>query len=83
MNISSPVETLLAYCWMSNQIHALLQTPEPNLASGMQHWVSGYANGYAKRNRRTGHLYQFMIRISRKCVCMKRSTNEANAVLIK
>jgi len=33
-------------------------TPEPNLARGMQHWLSGYANWYAKRNRRTGHLYQ-------------------------
>ena len=43
---------------MPNHIHALLQTPEPNLARGMQHWLSGYANWYAKRNRRTGHLYQ-------------------------
>jgi hypothetical protein len=25
-----------------------------NLASGMQYWMSGYANWYAKRNRRTG-----------------------------
>ncbi|MGB7346670.1 MAG: hypothetical protein WBD20_20780 [Pirellulaceae bacterium] len=24
----------------------------------MQHWLSGYANWYAKRNRRSGHLYQ-------------------------
>ena len=24
----------------------------------MQHWLSGYANWYAKRNQRTGHLYQ-------------------------
>jgi hypothetical protein len=24
----------------------------------MQHWLSGYANWYAKRNRRTGHLFQ-------------------------
>jgi putative transposase len=49
---------VLAYCWMPNHIHALIQTPEPNLARGMQHWLSGYANWYAKRNRRTGHLYQ-------------------------
>ena len=49
---------VLAYCWMPNHIHALIQTPEPNLATGMQHWLSGYANWYAKRNRRTGHLYQ-------------------------
>lgn len=24
----------------------------------MQHWLSGYANWYAKRNSRTGHLFQ-------------------------
>lgn len=24
----------------------------------MQHWLSGYANWYAKRNQRTGHIYQ-------------------------
>jgi len=24
----------------------------------MQHWLSGYANWYAKRNRRIGHLFQ-------------------------
>ena len=49
---------VLAYCWMPNHMHALIQTPEPNLARGMQHWLSGYANWYAKRNQRTGHLYQ-------------------------
>jgi hypothetical protein len=43
---------------MPNHIHLLLRTPEPNLSSGMQHWLSGYANWYAKRNRRTGHLFQ-------------------------
>ena len=43
---------------MPNHVHALIQTPEPNLARGMQHWLSGYANWYAKRNQRTGHLYQ-------------------------
>jgi putative transposase len=49
---------VLAYCWMPNHIHALIKTPEPNLCRGMQHWLSGYANWYAKRNRRTGHLFQ-------------------------
>jgi putative transposase len=49
---------VLAYCWMPNHIHALIQTHQPNLARGMQHWLSGYANWYAKRNQRTGHLYQ-------------------------
>jgi len=49
---------VLAFCWMPNHIHLLLQTPEPNLSRGMQHWLSGYANWYAKRNRRVGHLFQ-------------------------
>lgn len=49
---------VLAFCWMPNHIHLLLTTPEPNLSSGMQHWLSGYANWYAKRNRRSGHLFQ-------------------------
>jgi putative transposase len=47
---------VLAYCWMTNLIHALIQTPEPNLARGTQHWLTGHANWYAKRNQRTGHL---------------------------
>ncbi len=49
---------VLAFCWMPNHVHLLLTTPEPNLSSGMQHWLSGYANWYAKRNRRAGHLFQ-------------------------
>ena len=49
---------VVSYCWMPNHTHALIQTPNPNLARGMQHWLSGYANWYAKRNRRTGHLFQ-------------------------
>lgn len=49
---------VMSYCWMPNHIHLLVQTPEPNLSAGMQHWLSGYANWYAKRNRRTGHLFQ-------------------------
>ena len=49
---------VIAYCWMPHHIHALIKTPEPNLSNGMQHWLSGFANWYAKRNRRKGHLYQ-------------------------
>ena len=49
---------VIAYCWMPNHIHTLIKTPIPNLGNGMQHWLSGYANWYAKRNRRTGHLFQ-------------------------
>lgn len=49
---------VLAYCWMPSHIHLLVRTPEPNLSRGMQHWLSGYANWYAKRNCRPGHLFQ-------------------------
>jgi len=49
---------VIAYCWMPNHIHALIKTPEANLCRGMQHWLFGYANWCAKRNRRTGHLFQ-------------------------
>jgi len=47
---------VLAFCWMPRHIHLLLQTPKPNLCRGMQHWFSGYANWYPKRNSRTGHF---------------------------
>jgi REP element-mobilizing transposase RayT len=26
---------VLAFCWMRNQVHALLQTPKPNFAAGI------------------------------------------------
>ena len=42
---------VFSYCWMPNHIHLLVQTPETNLSRGMQHWLSGYANWYSKRNR--------------------------------
>ena len=48
---------VFAYVWMPNHIH-LLRTPKPNLSKGMQYLLSGYANWYAKRHQRTGHLFQ-------------------------
>ncbi len=47
---------VIAYYWMPNHIHALIKTPQPNLCRGMLRWPSGYANWYAKRNRRTGQI---------------------------
>jgi len=49
---------VLAYVWMPNHIHLFLRTPKPNLSKGMQYLLSGYANWYAKRHQRTGHLFQ-------------------------
>ena len=48
---------VLAYVWMPNHIHLFLRTPKPNLSKGMQYLLSGYANWYAKRHQRTGHLF--------------------------
>ena len=48
---------VMAYCWMPNHIHVLLRTPEPNLASGMQHWLSPPPYpGYARRTARNAFV---------------------------
>ena len=49
---------VLAYVWMPNHIHLFLQTPKPNLSRGMQYLLCGYANWFAKRHQRTGHMFQ-------------------------
>ena len=43
---------------MTNHLHLVLQTPRPNLAKGMQLFLSSYANGWARRHRHCGHLFQ-------------------------
>ncbi len=47
-----------AYCIMKNHYHLLLETPDGNLAKGMQNFNSTYAIGYNKRHERVGHLFQ-------------------------
>jgi putative transposase len=48
----------LSYCLMHNHVHLVLETPEPNLAHGMQRLQGGYAQGFNRRNARIGHLFQ-------------------------
>ena len=49
---------LLAYCLMTNHVHLLVETPEPNLPSGMQ-WLHGkYARYFNDRHDLFGHLFQ-------------------------
>jgi putative transposase len=49
---------LLAYCLMPNHVHLVIETPEPNLGSGMQ-WLHGlYAQYFNERHARVGHLFQ-------------------------
>lgn len=47
-----------AYCLMSNHVHLLVETAEPNLGPGIQ-WVHGqYARYFNDRHDRVGHLFQ-------------------------
>jgi putative transposase len=43
---------------MSNHFHVVLKTPHPNLARGMQVFLSGYANRWSRRHRFNGHVFQ-------------------------
>jgi len=42
----------------SNHLHVVLKTPQPNLAGVMQAFLSGYANGWSRRHRFSGHVFQ-------------------------
>jgi REP-associated tyrosine transposase len=48
----------LAYCLMENHVHLLLETPEANLAAGMQTLHGVYAQAFNQRHDRVGHLFQ-------------------------
>jgi putative transposase len=47
----------LTYCLMTNHVHLLVETPEPNLGKGMHGLHSEYARRFNKRYDRTGHLF--------------------------
>jgi putative transposase len=47
-----------AYCLMTNHFHLLVQTPDPDLAVGMHHVNSAYANYFNRRHDHVGHLFQ-------------------------
>ncbi len=47
-----------AYCLMDNHYHLLIETPEANLAPGMQRLNSRYAQRFNRRHQRVGHLFQ-------------------------
>ncbi len=47
-----------AFAIMSNHLHVVLKTPEPNLARGMQGFLSAYANVWSRRHRFNGHVFQ-------------------------
>ncbi len=49
---------LYGFVVLTNHLHLVLKTPRPNLARGMQHFLSSYANGWARRHQQSGHLFQ-------------------------
>lgn len=50
--------SVTAYVLMTNHVHLVIQTPEPNLSRGM-HWLNGrYAGWYNRKRQRSGHLFQ-------------------------
>jgi REP element-mobilizing transposase RayT len=46
------------YCLMENHYHLLVETPEPNLGRGMGRLNMCYAQDFARRHARPGHLFQ-------------------------
>lgn len=46
-----------AYCLMSNHWHAVIETPQANLASGMQWLLGTYTQSFNRRHRQWGHLF--------------------------
>ncbi len=47
-----------AYCLMNNHYHLLVETPFPNLSQGMRQLNGPYTQGYNRRHRRVGHVFQ-------------------------
>ena len=49
---------LHAWVLMSNHDHLFVETPEPNLAAGMQYFNGSYTSYFNRRHRCCGHLFQ-------------------------
>ena len=46
-----------AYCLMSNHIHLVIETPQPNLVVGMKWLLGTYTSRYNRRHKEFGHLF--------------------------
>src|SRR5438034_6474533 len=47
-----------AFVVLTNHLHLVLNTPQPNLAPGTQAFLSSYANAWARRHRFVGPVFQ-------------------------
>lgn len=50
--------TLLAWCLMDNHVHLLLSMPKDDLSNCMRRVLSAYAQGFNRKHRRSGYLFQ-------------------------
>ena len=47
-----------AYCLMNNHYHLVIETPDGNLSKGMRQLNGVYTQGFNRRHRRVGHIFQ-------------------------
>lgn len=47
-----------AYCLMDNHFHLLIETPKPNLSTGMRQLNGVYTQRFNRLHKRVGHLFQ-------------------------
>lgn len=47
-----------AWVLMNNHFHLLLETPEPNLVTGMKYLLGTFSQGWNARRARRGHVFQ-------------------------
>jgi REP element-mobilizing transposase RayT len=47
-----------AWVMMGNHFHLLLETPEPNLVAGMKWFMGVFSQGWNRRRKRFGHVFQ-------------------------
>jgi REP element-mobilizing transposase RayT len=47
-----------AWVMMGNHFHLLLETPEPNLVAGMKWMMGVFSQGWNRRRKRFGHVFQ-------------------------
>ena len=47
-----------AWVLMSNHFHLLLETPQPNLVTGMKWLLGTFSQGWNRARKRRGHVFQ-------------------------
>lgn len=47
-----------AWVLMGNHFHLLIETPEPNLVTGMKTLLGGFSQAWNRRRKRMGHVFQ-------------------------